>query len=158
VKDRLGPASRQVIYKVKSPVSPADFNNSQPEPGASLKVTIDGTTQCFSMPGSGWKLSPNGLRSTYKDSTGAHGPVAKADLVTRNGVLRMSVVISGKLGQIDLVPPNPGTQGDTYFHYLNGTAVCGTTVGGRLTRNDAVMFRTEDAPAPTSCALTACEP
>jgi len=158
VKDRSGPASRQVIYKVKSPVSPSDFNNSQPEPGASLKVTIDGTTQCFSMPGSGWKLSPNGLRSTYKDKTGAHGPVKLADLITRDGVLRMSVAISGKLGQIDLVPPNPGTQGDTYFHYLNGTAVCGTTAGGRVIRNDAIMFRTEDAPAPTSCALTACEP
>src|SRR5262249_18999078 len=47
----------------------------------------------------------------YADKLGEHGPVASAQISAKHGTFAIKVSISGKLGPIATVPPNPGADG-----------------------------------------------
>jgi hypothetical protein len=89
--------------------------------GAVLDVSADGgtsTQQTFVLP-QGLDLSGKPFWKTlgttgyiYKDSKGANGPVKMAQLkATTSGVFQLKIVIGGKYGPVDVVPPDPGTTG-----------------------------------------------
>jgi hypothetical protein len=156
VKNPSLPTARQVIYKVKDTGHTVVGNPMIA--GATLKVMVDGTTQCFTMPARGWSAI-NGMGFKYADTHGVDGPVKVAQIKrARSGIFQTSVTILGKLGAIDLVPPNPGVRGDTNLHLRGGADYCGSTAGGTVLANNAKSFKVNDAPAPAGCGVTACSP
>ena len=126
--------------------------------GATFKVKLDGASQCFTMPAAGWSsIGAVGFR--YADPHGVFGPVRAAQVKrTRNFTFHATVTIVGKLGAIDIVPPNPGVRGDVRLRLRGGADYCGSTAGGLMVANDAKRFTVKDAPAPAACAVAACSP
>lgn len=151
------PARRKILVKLQG-----DAGGGFPTlTGATLVVRVDGTTQCFQLPASAW--SQGGSFQRYADPTGAHGPVRVALLRnTPSGVL-IKVNILGRLGPIDLVPPDPGAEGAVNFRvpatpFFADTQNCGSTNGGTLGPNNARAFRATNAPPPSTCQVEACSP
>jgi hypothetical protein len=148
----------KLVYKVK------DFGQfiGLPFPttnGATFNAKLDGVTQCFHLPASGWSMAHGGRDFNYADPTGAHGAVKSAKLSRSiNGTFKARVVALGKLGPLNISPPNPGQRGDAHFRVTGGTALCGSTAGGIIVKNDNKAFKVKEAPAPASCQVAACSP
>jgi len=68
------------------------------------------------------------------------------------------VTILGKLGALDVIPPNPGIRGDTNFRLRGGADYCGSTLGGTVLANNAKLFKVKDGRPPGGCMVTACSP
>jgi hypothetical protein len=108
------------------------------------------------MPGIGW--SRDGPAYKYVDRKGLYGPVKVAWLrQVSNGAIQNKVVIDGKRAPVDIVPPNPGIQGDANFS-VGGSQYCASTAGGTLHPNTDRTFKATKAPAPPSCYVPACSP
>jgi hypothetical protein len=151
------PLRRKVVIKL-----PGVGFSYPPVTGATLAVRLDGTTQCFHLPASGW--SARGLyltRFVYSDPDGVHGTVKRAEQLP-TGVLVITIL--GRLGPIDLVPSNPATEAATNFRTLgipnnvSGAENCSSTSGGTVGPNTARSFRVVNAPAPSACQVAACSP
>jgi len=157
VKNPSDPPARKAMWLVKETAPNDDLVNGNPVTnGASLNLKLDAATQCFPMPSSGWS-NVDGIGFKYADPTGANGAVKKAQIKrTPSGVFQIKVILSGKIAALNIVPPNPGTQGDMNFHINLGDQYCGSTAGGTLNPNDAVTFKAKGAPAPASCNVSAC--
>ena len=154
-KNPDGPTARTVLWLVKE-MSANMVNGNPVTNGATLNLKLDANSQCFSMPAGGWS-NVDGIGFKYADPMGANGPIKKAQIKrTPAGVFQIKMIISGKNGAVNIVPPNPGTQGDMNFHINMGDQYCGSTAGGTLNPNDAVTFKAKDAPAPASCNVTLC--
>src|SRR5262249_27089931 len=126
VKNRSTPESRRVTYKASFPPRQGYLIGNPALAGATLKLKVDDVTQCFVMPKTGW--SGNGPVYKYVDRTGANGPVKAAWIKQgSNGAIQNKVVATGAHGQIDVVPPNPGVQGDANFHIGGGAQYCAST-------------------------------
>jgi lysophospholipase L1-like esterase len=130
VKDPTGANERRVVIGVgKETATPNVLTGNPavdgPSGGATLQVSVEGTTpslQVFSLPqgidGMGrpfWTASAAGYR--YKDSKGMHGPVKLAQIArSTGGVFSVKVVLQGKLGALNVIPPNAGTEGCVALH------------------------------------------
>lgn len=161
VRNSGGPAERRLLYRTNEP--PGGGQISLPNPviaGATFHVKLDGTSQCFQLPASGWtKLSTFAYR--YLDPVGLHGAVRSALIkIPLGSGLKIKVLATGRNGSITLVPPDPGTQAETnlrigfdsgFVHY------CGSTAGAAIPKNNAIAFKAVSAPAPSAC-LPACSP
>ncbi len=158
VKNPSDPTARRVTFKAKSPRNSGTFIVGNPTVnGATLNVKLDSVTRCFSLPASGW--SRFGPTYTYVDRSGAHGPVKLAQIKQNGGGgIQNKAVILGKGGTVDIVPPNPGVQGDLDFFIGGGGEYCASTGGGTLGPNNAKNFRARNAPAPSACYVAACAP
>jgi hypothetical protein len=157
VKNPSDASARKVLWLVKEAAPNDDMVNGNPvTSGATLKLKLDAVTQCFNMPSGGWS-TVDLIGFKYSDPTGANGPIKKAQIKrTPAGVFQIKVIILGKNGAVNIVPPNPGTQGDMNFHINVGDQYCGSTAGGVLNPNDAVTFKAKGAPAPGACNVTFC--
>jgi hypothetical protein len=159
VKNPDGLTKRKVTYKVREnnfSGSPAGIGNPDLYGGA-LVVNLDGAKQCFALPpGAFWRHGHGS--QTYKDSQGVYGPVKVVAIkISRSRVLTIKASLLGRLGQIDVVPPNPGTQGDVGVVFGGGSEYCSSTAGGTIVKNDAKEFKAKDAPVPGACHAT-CSP
>jgi hypothetical protein len=156
VKNPSGPQSRHATYKVSAPGIP--LLGDPTTAGATFKVKLDSVTQCFSMPAVGWSRFGRSWR--YADSRGVYGPVKAAQWrQTGNGSFANKVIIVGKNGQVDVIPPNPGVQADTNFHVVAGNIdYCASTAGGTIRPNNAKNFKAKNVPAPAACYVNACSP
>ncbi len=127
--------------------------------GGTLTVFLRGaatTSQQFAMPAAFWRQTSTGF--TYKDGSGANGPVTTARIArSASGTFRIKVIAVGKTGDISLVPPNPGSSGcfrlalgggDTYDAFLPAPP------NATVTRNDATAFSSKNALSEGAC--TAC--
>jgi hypothetical protein len=156
VKNPSDPTSRRITYKAKS--FPHTFNPFVGDPrfgGATFNLELDSQIQCFHMPASGWRLSGSSYR--YVDSFGANGPVTAALIKhTGSGGIQNKVVVNGRNGAVNVVPP--GSVGYGNFHVAGGASYCTTTAGGIIKPNDARRFKAKNAPAPALCYVAACSP
>lgn len=82
----------------------------------------------------------------------------KAQIKKSGNSFRLKILLSGKLGLINVVPPNPGAQADTNFSFGGGAEYCSSTVGAAIGPNDAKTFKAKDALAPAACNIPACSP
>jgi hypothetical protein len=93
--------------------------------GAILDVFADGTNpseQRFVLPQGldffgkpFWKATSTGY--TYKDPKGIQGPVKMAQLkATPSGLFQVKIIVQGRNGPVDVVPPNLGTSGCFALH------------------------------------------
>lgn len=159
VKDpKAGDASRRrILYRVKERESTNAVVGNPIARGATLKITLDGNTDCYDMPASGWSaISTLGFK--YRDPRGVHGPVKVAAIKqTPSGTFLIKAKVVGRHGPITVVPPDPGTQADTNFRLGGGDEYC-STFGGTIEPNNARTFKAKNAEAPAQCNVTACSP
>ena len=153
VKNPGDPTSRKVLWLVKENAGNPNMLTGNPTAGgATLNLKLDAVTQCFNMPFGGWS-NVGGMGFKYSDPMGANGPVKKAQIKrTPGGVFQVKVIISGKNGAVNIIPPGPGTEADMNFHLGGGDQYCGSTAGGMLNPNDATTFKAKDSGAPANCA------
>ncbi len=158
----LDAAKRKVVYFAKEFTSTNTIVGDPSVAGATLRVTVDSSTQCFVMPSSGWSAIGAGFK--YKDPTGSQGPVKVAFIKkTARGVFLNKVVALGKFGtgpqpHVTLVPPNPGVQGDTNFRIAGGDEYCASYPASLLSPNTDKTFKVKSTPAPAGCTVSACSP
>ena len=154
VKSGASAASRRVTYKAKLPPRTGLIFGEPVIGGATFHLKLDAMSQCFSMPASGW--TRNAQTYKYNDRAGLYGPVKAAWLKQTGNGLVNKLIIDGKRGSIDIVPPNPGARGDANFHVGNGGEYCASTAAGTIRPNDARTFKARNAPAPPDCTVPVC--
>jgi hypothetical protein len=148
VKNGGGPTSRKVIYKGEQDLGTLGIPIG---PGATFLLRIDGQVQCFTLPSSHWTPHLHGF--TYADKEGTFGPVKSVKITnTLHGGLKVKAKISGHLGAITVIPPNPGVEAETNLA-IGVSQFCGSSVGGTISPNTAKIFRVKNAPAPGACNL-----
>ena len=92
-----------------------------------------------------WRASvANGVTNgfKYKDPNGEQGAV-KAVLIkkTTAGVFSIKVALRGKNGTINVVPPNPGTDGFITLFLAHGDRYCVAYVGGTAVNDGDRLFK-----------------
>jgi hypothetical protein len=136
--------------------------------GAILTIIANGaspSTQTFDLPqgtaASGnffWKASgTTGFK--YKDGKGEQGPV-KTVIIKKNlsGVFTIKVLVRGKNGPLNIVPPDPGTNGFVTLKIGGGDRYCLQFADGQVKNVDASLFKvrrptTEGCPSSPSGAF-----
>jgi hypothetical protein len=107
--------------------------------------------------GPGWKSRLRGARAlfVYRDERGENGAVTLVRLqrVGSRFIVRASASAQGNNDPIDFVPPNPGDAARVRVTIGNGDSYCagfGGAAGGKITQNDAELFRITK-PRTKSC-------
>ena len=156
LKNPSGPALRRIAVKAKEFPS---FNTVVGNPttdGASVTINVDGASpseQTFAMPASSWRGdATNGF--SYQDPTGANGPVKRAQIKHKRGTFTLKVAIDGRLGTVDVVPPNPGTGGCVLFSIGEGDSYSVQFTTGQVTNQTGVRFRVANPTSEGSCLPT----
>ena len=151
-----GPALRRITVKAKKVPS---FNTVVGDPaadGAIVTIDVDGASpseQTFTMPASAWSGdASNGFK--YQDPTGANGPVKRAQIKHKRGVFTLKVAIDGRLGTVDLVPPNPGTGGCVLFTIGGGDSYSVQFTTGQVTNQAGTRFKVAKPTSEGSCVPT----
>ena len=129
--------------------------------GAFLTVIAKGThpsAQDFSLPqgtsSSGkpfWRASgTSGFK--YKDRNGDQGPVRTVIIKkTLRGVFNIKVVIRGKNGQLNVVPPDSGTSGLVTLRIGGGDRYCVQFTDGQMKNVEASLFKVR-RPVTAGCS------
>ena len=121
-KPGVDASKRKLIGQAKEKNSNDTIVGNPTVSGASIQFFATGTTstnQTFPLPAGFWKASSTGFK--YKDKTGAAGPVKVASIAkSKSGTFQIKAVVLGKLGPINVVPPNPGTAGCVLFTITGG--------------------------------------
>jgi hypothetical protein len=124
--------------------------------GASVTVSADGGTpssQTFSMPPPWTPVGSTGAK--YVDKAGANGPVKLALLNrTNGGKFKLKVAILGKLGAVQVVPPDPGTGASVLVQVGGGAEYCvsfGGGAGGTVVNKGATTFKVTK-PTAQACS------
>jgi hypothetical protein len=171
VRDPSGP-DRRKITSVAKEIGSANVIVGDPTlagsaGGALLTVAANGVTstvQAFALPQgtsvSGrefWRES-TGTGYRYKDGKGEQGPV-RTVLIKKNtdGTFSIKVSITGKNGPVNVVPPNPGTDGWVTLQLGGGGDRYCVLFGadGTVTNKNGSLFKvrgpqTEGCPGPSS--------
>jgi len=157
------PSRRTVIASVREKGSPNTIVGSPLADGAVLEITADGgnpTAQSFVLLAGNdsrgkpfWRaLGAGGFR--YADPRGEQGPVKK--VVFRrspSGLFAMKIVVVGKNGTLNIVPPAPGTGGFATLRFPGGDRYCAAYGPSATSKNDgAKLWRV------TNVALEGCPP
>src|SRR5438105_3552593 len=141
VKEPGGPATRKIAGQALEKFSNDSILGDPTQNGATLEVIAHGGTdsdQTFTLPKEGWsRLGSLGFKYSSKHAPGA---VKKASIkLTPSGIFQIKVLILGKNGPVDVVPPNPGDDGGFILSLASGDSYCvmfGGAAGGREIRDD----------------------
>jgi hypothetical protein len=152
VKNPSGAAARKILYKVKD-VGHTLVGDPTVD-GATFNIKLDGTSQCFILPSLGWqRLGSSGFKFLNPDGTS--GPVRLARIKKSGNNFRVKILISGKQGPVDVIPPNPGSQADTNLR-IGLATYCSSSTGAAIGPNDDKTFKAKFAPPPAMCNLPPC--
>ena len=163
VKNPSTPEKRTVVGKAKESASSNTIVGDPTVNGATLTVRAEGTNpseQTFALPqGTNAKGKPlwtgdalDGFK--YKNSDGVNGPVKKAQLKkSAKGVFTIKFTVSGKLGPVSVVPPNPGDGGCILLELTGGDSysVRFAPGDGEVTNKDGVSFKVKKPTSEGSC-------
>jgi hypothetical protein len=154
VKNPGSPDRRKITSSAKESASP---NTVVGDPtlsggGAVLTVIANGvnpTSQSFNLP-QGIDLSGKSFWSTngvggfkYRDRKGEQGAVRSVSMrKTEGGNFMIKVVIRGQNGPVNVVPPNPGTDGFVTLEITGGDRYCVQYgVDGKVSNNGTKLFK-----------------
>ncbi len=138
VKNPGAADKRKVTSTAKEAASPntivGDPTLSGSAGGAILTVIANGaspSTQSFTLPqgmtiaGKDFWQASGASGFKYKDGKGEQGPVRTVIIrKTPSGVFNIKVVIKGKNGPVNVLPPNPGTDGFVTLQLGSGDRYC----------------------------------
>jgi hypothetical protein len=110
----------------------------------------------FDLPASAWRTVKGGF--AYADRSGSFGAVQRV-LVRRDahGTFTLKAKLSGAHAQLDVVPPNPGTEGDLGLVVHDGHTYCthfGGEAGGTIRNDGARLFKITRPTALGPCPST----
>ncbi len=154
-------AKRKVVVTAKETSSPDTIVGSPLSAGAVLEVAANGsnsTSQTFVLlqgtDGKGksfWRdLSSTGFK--YADPRGEQGPVKKVVFRrTPSGKFSLKVVILGKNGSLDVVPPAPGTDGYATLRFPGGDRYCVEYGPSAQSKNDGAKLWRVSAVTVEGC-------
>jgi hypothetical protein len=150
----VGP-KRRVTAKGQSPAGGIAIVADPTVGGAALTVETNTASQTIPLPALGWRAIRNGFG--YTDPDGAFGPAKRITVKTNSqGVLTLKLSLSGANGQLDILPPNPGTEAavglaiddDAYCIHFGGVA--GGTIANDGNRKFRVQRPVAVGPCPSS--------
>jgi endonuclease/exonuclease/phosphatase family metal-dependent hydrolase len=131
--------------------------------GAMLGLIANGgtsTARAWALPqgttsnGEAFWRTTGGAGFRYDDPKGDQGPV-RSVLVkqTASGALAIKVKLLGRGGPIDVVPPNPGTDGFLVLELAGGDRYCAQYGPEAASKNDGERFWKIARPTAEGCAL-----
>jgi phospholipase C len=161
VKNPSTPEKRKVLISAKEVASDDTIVGDPVANGATLTVrmtggAVDGETYNLPTGTSPTTLKPfwsgdavKGFK--YKDPKGDNGTVSGAKISLKSGKFQIKVKISGKLGTINLVPPNPGADGCATLTFNGGDSYSINFVSGTATNKGATLFKMSKPTAEGTC-------
>jgi hypothetical protein len=134
VKNPAGADRRKIASTAKEIASPNTLTGDPTIGGAVLTVIANGaspTSQTFNLP-QGTTISGKPFWRTtgaagfrYKDGRGEQGPVRTVIIrKTVSGIFNVKVIVQGKNGPVNVLPPNPGTDGFVTLELGGGDRYC----------------------------------
>lgn len=145
---------RHVTVTAREKASPTPLLGDPTAVGAAIDVgTIPGPSQILDLPASGWRTVNDGFR--YDDRDGTFGAVVRV-VIRRDtrGTFTIKATLSGAHAQLDLVPPNPGAEGEFAIVFHDGPIYCvhfGGVGGGDVRNDDARLFKVSHPTALGPC-------
>jgi hypothetical protein len=144
---------RKVTVKAKETASPNTIVGDPTVSGGNAFVRADGTSPSFQI-----YALPQGTSSAgkpfwsgdatkgfkYKDPKGDNGPVKSAQIKkSGGGVLTIKILVNGKNGLVDVVPPDPGDGGCAILQLVGGDNynVLFQPGDGQVTNKGATLFK-----------------
>jgi hypothetical protein len=163
VKDPGSTAKRKVVVLAVEKQSPDTIVGDPTATGATLTVQADGTTpsaDAYALPAGSasngkafWSGdAAKGFKS--KDAKGENGPVKLAMLKkTKRGVFKLKAVLLGKLGDIEVAPPNDGTAGCAVLEIAGGDAYHVQFADGKIKNKGPKLFKVTKPATEGTCVL-----
>jgi hypothetical protein len=165
VKDPSGNEPQRAVIalgkETATDIGPAVLGNPVAN-GATLRVIANGGTdsdQTYVLDASGWSvLGSTGFK--YLGPTGGDGDAVKKVLIKRTagGTALVKAIVKGNVGtqSLDVLPPNPGSDGGIILTINGGAAYCaalGGAPGGITVKDDDKLWKlinatAEGCPAP----------
>ncbi len=163
VKDPSTPDKRRIVGKASEPGSSNTIVGDPVANGGTLTIRAGGgtpSTQTFTLPqgvsgmtGKQFWSADGSDGFKYKDSKGENTAV-KSVLIkkTTSGGFKIKAVVSGKIGTVLVVPPNPGTDGCMLLGLTGGDTYSVSFVSASTVVNkDGQLFKAKEPTAEGSC-------
>ena len=163
VKDPGTVTKRKIVVKAVEPGTDDTVVGDPATNGATLTVRADGASpseQTWTLPvGTSAKGKPfwsgdavKGFK--YVDSQGENGPVKVAQVKrTKAGVFKMKMIVLGKLGTIDVLPPDAGTAGCALLELGGGDSYSVRFADGNVANNANKVFKVSNPGTEGTCVL-----
>src|SRR6185503_17118519 len=90
----------------------------------------------------------------YKDPKGENGPVKSAQIKVKNGVFQLKAAASGKLGPVNLLPPDPGTSGCVLLEIAGGDSYSVLFADGSVSNKAALGFKVKRPTLEGTCVAS----
>ena len=163
VKNPGAAAKRKVTLKAKETATDNTLVGDPTVGGATVTVTLDGASpsaQAFTLPAG---VSPTTQKPfwsgdavkgfEYKDPKGDNGAVKRAQITAKGGKFQIEVVISGKGGPVELVPPDLGSAGCAFLAIGGGDTYSVQFATGQVTNKGSSLFKVAKPTSDGPCAL-----
>ena len=163
VRDGGTPAKRKIVVKARETATDDTLVGDPTVSGAEVTITVDGASssnQAFPLPqGLSAKQKPFWTGDTasgfkYRDAKAEQGPVKSARIKRKGSTFQIAVVIDGKGGAVDVVPPNPGSAGCAFLAIGGGDSYSVRFASGRVINKDGALFKVTKPTAEGSCTTT----
>jgi hypothetical protein len=162
----VDPTKRKAVVKAKEKGSTNTINGNPTTLGGSLSISANGGTpssQVFPLPQGTSGITGKPFWSgdavkgfKYKDSKGENGAVKSAQIKkTPSGNFMVKAVLSGKLGPILVVPPNPGVSSCAAL-FLNGGdsySIAFKLGDGLVTNKGSTLYKHKKVTQEGSCIV-----
>jgi dienelactone hydrolase len=157
VKDRGAPEKRKVVVKAKEAATDATIVGDPAANGATITISANGAVpseDTYTLPaGASW--TGNALDGfKYTDRTGANGPVKLAQIKRRGDAFLIKIIVLGALGPVNVVPPDPGTDGCALLAIGGGDSYSVQFTTGLVTNKGAALFKVTKPTGEGSCVPT----
>jgi acetyl esterase/lipase len=164
VKNPGTPAERTITLRARETASDNALVGYPSSGGATLTITVNGGTpsaETYALPvgTSAASQKPfwtgDSLRGfKYADPAGENGPVRRALIKWRSNVFQVKVKIDGALGPVNVLPPDPGSDGCALFTIGGGDSYSMQFAGGDVKNDGAALFKVARPDAEGSCVVT----
>jgi hypothetical protein len=156
VRDRSAGADatrRRVVVTVQQQGGFLSLEGDPTAHGASFAIEVGAVHQIWSLPASNWRAIRSGF--SYADSLGLNGPVRRLKIRhDARDVFLIKASLSGAKAPLDVVPPNPGTEGGIAVVMDAGQTYCawyGGVAGGVVQNDGARVFDVRNPTGPGPC-------
>jgi hypothetical protein len=164
VRNKSTPDKRKIVGKAKERASGNTIVGDPTVSGGNLTVSAGGgtpTSQLFLLPQGVSGMTGRAFWSgtatqgfKYKDPKGENGAVKKVQIKrTSNGNFSIRAIVSGKLGPVNVLPPNPGTNGCLLLRLTGGDSysVAFQAGDGVVINDGAALYKHKKVTLEGSC-------
>src|SRR5262245_6850433 len=153
VKNPGAPELRRIRLKAKEPNSDDAIQGDPVANGATLTIQVNNGTsdrQTYTLPAGSWSGDAT-MGFEYNDRAGTNGPVAVVTMKKTNGTFQIKAVISGKLGTVSVVPPNPGFDSCALLAITGGDSYSVNFSSGTVTNKAGTLYKASKPTQEGTC-------